>query len=98
MSHDDPTPQEVRDAYRRTFDGPDGKMVLRHLLRMGGVLSRGFTGDPVALAYAEGRRTLALQVVHTAIGAEDRTDDFLQGILSKEPLPPIPKEKEEDHE
>jgi hypothetical protein len=88
-------PAAIRAAYRRVFDGPDGETVLRHILRAGGVLARGFTGEPLALAYAEGRRTLALQIIHTATGSEEEADRFLRKILSEEPLPPIQPQGEE---
>lgn len=88
-------PAAIRSAYRRVFDSPDGEVVLRHILRVGGVLARGFTGEPQALAYAEGRRTLALQIIHTATGTEEESDKFLRKILAEEPLPPIQPQGDE---
>jgi hypothetical protein len=55
----------VRQAYHAVFATTEGKIVLTNLLQVGGVLETSMvSGDPQATAYREGRRSMALDVIH----------------------------------
>jgi hypothetical protein len=56
--------KELAHAYQRTFDTPHGQMVLRDLLRKGGILETSHEpGDAYTTAWRDGRRSLALELV-----------------------------------
>jgi hypothetical protein len=54
----------LNDAYKRTFDTPDGQMVLMHLCKVNFVFSSTFVqGDPEMTALHEGQRRLVLSIL-----------------------------------
>lgn len=55
---------ELGAAYRRVFDGPDGKLVLADILKRGRLLSVSVEpGDALTTGLNDGRRALALEIV-----------------------------------
>ena len=55
----------IRSAYHLVFNSPEGKLVLHDLLAAGGVLETSMTpNDPQGTAWREGRRSLALEIIH----------------------------------
>lgn len=52
-------------AYRETFSGERGRLVLADILQRGGIVQRGYApGEPGDLMFfREGRRSLALEIV-----------------------------------
>ncbi len=54
----------IAGAYQRLFETPEGQIVLRDLLRAGGILSVSHVaGAPDDSAFNDGRRSLALHVL-----------------------------------
>ncbi len=54
----------LKASYQRTFDAPDGKRVLRHLMRVGFVTKSTFVaGDPHQTAMNEGSRRIVLSII-----------------------------------
>jgi hypothetical protein len=51
-------------AYQDTFTNPVGQIVLSDLLKYCRVLSNNFDADPRVHAYYEGRRDVALRILH----------------------------------
>jgi hypothetical protein len=58
-----PSPPRLHQAYRRTFDSPEGELVLADLERRGFGLTPHFDPDPQRTAYNEGRRSLLLHIL-----------------------------------
>jgi hypothetical protein len=57
----------IAEAYRRTFDGEVGRLVLAHILLTAGVgLSRGPDFGAEARAWVDGRQALAIEVMNLA--------------------------------
>lgn len=57
----------VKSAFRRVFESPDGRVVLRHLMHEGFVLKSTFVGsDPHETALNEGSRRLVLSIIKMA--------------------------------
>lgn len=57
--------QAIRGAYHFTFGLPEGKLVLHDLLQAAGLLETSMVpGDPQGTAYREGRRSVALEIIH----------------------------------
>lgn len=55
---------KLHAAYLRTFDSPDGKVVLEHIMKQGYMLRTTFVaGDPNETMLNEGSRRLALSIV-----------------------------------
>lgn len=51
-------------AYKKTFSGPDGELVLKDLMREGNFLGTTFVaGDPYHSAYSEGARSLVVRII-----------------------------------
>ena len=56
--------KQLHEAFRRVFDTPDGKIVLRQIMKDGFVFRTTFVkGDPHETALNEGSRRLALSIV-----------------------------------
>lgn len=54
----------LHDAYRSVFDGPKGRIVLRHLCKQANVLTSSFVaGDPHQTAFNEGERRIVLSIL-----------------------------------
>lgn len=56
------------EAFVRLFAGEDGPVVLAEIARFGGVAETSMVepADPLMLAFNEGRRALALEILHGA--------------------------------
>lgn len=50
--------------YQATFDTVYGKRVLRHLMKVHGMMNASFISDPLALAYNEGGRNAVVQILN----------------------------------
>ena len=57
------TQEDINDAYRSIFDSPKGRIVMLHLCQLGYVGKSSFCADPVTLAFREGLRRFALEVI-----------------------------------
>lgn len=55
-------PYDLHLAYRRLFESKDGEQVMLDLERRGFYRDPAFSGEPVRLAFNEGRRTMVLHV------------------------------------
>jgi hypothetical protein len=74
----------MRDSYRRVFETPDGKRVLRHLLRVGFVTrSTMVAGDPHQTAHNEGMRRLVLSILNYAIKDHAELETTLEETLNE---------------
>jgi len=69
---------QTRYAYRRLFETDDGKLVLRHLMKVGFVTRSTFVaGDPHRTALNEGARRLVLSIIRAArINVDKLIDDI----------------------
>lgn len=55
---------KLQECYRQVFDGPQGRIVLKHICRQGFVFHSTFVaGDPSQTALNEGQRRLALSIL-----------------------------------
>jgi hypothetical protein len=55
----------IRSAYHTVFDSPDGKLVLTDMLQAGGLLESSMVGGDAHMThYREGRRSMALDLIH----------------------------------
>ena len=55
----------TKTAYHRVFTSPEGEIVLRDLLKRGGLLQvSAVAGDPHMTHYNDGRRSIVLEIVH----------------------------------
>ena len=64
------SPREVSDAYRSTFSGPSGSLVLAHLADTCGATRTTFDADLHSMAIAEGRRQVWL-VIQDVLGLSE---------------------------
>lgn len=62
MRPDDPL--ELHKSYRRVFETPDGRRVLKDLEARSFVRGSSFAPDPGRMAFNEGRRSMSLHVRH----------------------------------
>ena len=54
---------DLHESYVAVFSSPEGQRVLRHIMKVGGVLSPSFVqGDPHGTSFKEGQRHLALSI------------------------------------
>ena len=52
------------EAYQETFDTPQGRKVLAHLMKVSGVTSNNFvSGDPHATSFNEGKRYIVMTIL-----------------------------------
>ncbi len=57
------TQEDINDAYRSIFSSPKGRIVMLHLCQLGYVGKSSFCADPITLAFREGLRRFALEVI-----------------------------------
>lgn len=57
-------PLELHRAYKRLFDGEDGRTVLEDLEMRGCFLRSTFSTEPGRTQFQEGRRSLVLHIKH----------------------------------
>lgn len=50
--------------YQQTFNTESGRRVLRHLMKMHGMMQTSFVEDPYATAFNEGGRNVVIQIFH----------------------------------
>lgn len=55
--------EELANAYKFVFDCDEGKMVLEDIMRKCHVLNSKFVNDPYAMAYDQGKRQVALDIL-----------------------------------
>lgn len=58
--------EEMKDAYERVFSGTDGQKVLEDIKRSGVLKRSAFDRDPLIMAFNEGKRDLAQNIVDLA--------------------------------
>lgn len=74
----------LRDSYRAIFDTPDGKRVLRHLMRVGFVTkSTLVAGDPHQTAHNEGMRRLVLSIINYAVKDHADLEQMMEESLNE---------------
>lgn len=57
---------EMKDAYERVFNSPDGEKVLEDIKRSGCLKRSAFDRDALVMAFNEGKRDLAQNIVDMA--------------------------------
>ena len=62
------TPQQIRDAFLKTFNSEDGKIVLAHLADFAYAENFPFCDDARKAAYLVGRRSLYYLIIKTIQG------------------------------
>jgi hypothetical protein len=55
--------EQLANAYKFVFDCDEGKIVLEDLIRKCHVLNSQFINDPYAMAYDQGKRQVALDIL-----------------------------------
>jgi|GEM_PF-2729233 hypothetical protein len=76
---------ELANAYQTVFDSPEGSRVLRDLLTAGGLLSTSVVeGDAQLTAYNEGKRALALHILHRLRWSEGELMQLGQELTAEE--------------
>jgi hypothetical protein len=55
--------ESLANAYKFVFDCDEGKIVLEDLMRKCHVLNSQFVNDPYAMAYDQGKRQVALDIL-----------------------------------
>jgi hypothetical protein len=79
----------LRDSYRTIFETPDGKRVLRHLMRVGFVTKSTFVaGDPHHTALNEGMRRIVLSIVNYAVKDHAELEKLTEESLNENPTRP----------
>jgi hypothetical protein len=68
-------------AYRRTFDTPDGKLVLHHLMQKAFITDSTFVAsDPHQTALNEGSRRIVLSILKYALKNDNAVKDEIQQL------------------
>jgi hypothetical protein len=57
--------KEIILAYKRTFDSPDGKEVLKDLMKSCHMVTSTMDKDPYETAFNEGARSVVLRIIKT---------------------------------
>lgn len=68
---------ENSNIFKVTFDTPEGKQVVEHLVDYAKVFQTTFTGDPLTSAYNEGARSVVLHILQQ-LGQNDALEAVKQ--------------------
>lgn len=64
--------EEMKDLYERVFSTDDGKRVLQDIVVCGKLKVSCFSTDPLTMAFNEGKRDLAQNIIDLATRIDDR--------------------------
>lgn len=64
--------EEMKDCYERVFSTDDGKRVLQDIVVCGKLKVSCFSTDPLTMAFNEGKRDLAQNIVDLATRVDNR--------------------------
>jgi hypothetical protein len=74
----------LKASYRRVFETPDGKRVLRHLMRVGFVTKSTFVvGDPHQSAMNEGSRRMVLSIINFVVKDYAELENYIEETLNE---------------
>jgi len=75
----------LKNAYRRVFETPDGRLVLRHLMLVGFVMKSTFVvRDPHESSLNEGSRRIVLSILRMALRDDSDIDQAIEEIQQQE--------------
>ena len=71
-------------AYKRVFDSPDGKIVLKDLMKSCHMLSSTFDKDPYETHFNEGARSVLLRILRTIDMDMETLTTYLESLEQEE--------------
>lgn len=71
--------KDTMQAYQRVFESPEGKLVLRDLMKGCHFYETTFTGDAIETAYREGERSVVLRIIRTLKLDPREIDKIIEG-------------------
>lgn len=75
----------INFAYQKVFETPEGRRVLAHIMRVGGVTKSSFVaGDPHMTSLNEGKRWLALSIARTALSDHQELQKLIESGVENE--------------
>lgn len=75
---------QIHESYQKVFGTPDGQRVLRHLMKVGNVLTSSFApGDPHVTAFKEGQRHIVLSMLRFVNKDHDELVKAMEQELQK---------------
>ena len=75
---------QIKRAYSKVFSGPDGKLVLEHILSVSGATSPKFSTDKDQLLWNEAQRHFALSIFRQVHSSDQLPEHMLEELNNQE--------------